>query len=83
MKRIKWDVESAESKERWTKANLADEELGARSRRTLRGRGGRHAEKEWPRKLGTARRRPRPAAAGTAKAPHITRTTGKLGRVGE
>ena len=80
---LKWGVESAESTERWTKANPADEELGTCSRWTLRGRRGRHAEKERPRKLGTARRPLRPASAGTALAPHITRQAGKLRRVGE
>ena len=42
-----------------------------------------HAEKERQRKLGTTRGRPRPARAGTARASHITRRTGKLGRVCE
>jgi len=67
----------------WAKAIPAGEELGASSQRTLRGLGGRHAEKERQRKLGTTRRRPRPARAGTARASHITRRTGKLGRVWE
>jgi len=79
-------VENRECRARirhWAKAIPAGEELGASSQRTLRGLGGRHAEKERQRKLGTTRRRPRPARAGTARASHITRRTGKLGRVWE
>jgi len=79
-------VENRECRARirhWAKAIPAGEELGASSQRTLRGLAGRHAEKERQRKLGTTRRRPRPARAGTARASHITRRTGKLGRVWE
>ena len=84
MKRIQ--VENRECRARirhWTKAIPAGEELGVGSQRTLRGLGGRHAEKERQRKLGTTHRWPRPAGAGTARAPHITRRAGKLRRVGE
>jgi len=79
-------VENRECRARirhWAKAIPAGEELGACSQRTLRGLGGRHAEKERQRKLGTTRRRPRPVDAGTAMASPITRCAEKWRRVGE